>query len=154
MHLAGLCLRLAPALLLAGPATGAVECTVTSMPGLPSAGSSAFGDDISFDATAHVACLLDGDPTSLSVCISARTNAVSGSTGFRRGGRFIDYTLKIDGLRIDDAETEIFSGTVPVDGLDLPIRYNVSSRDYAGAAEGNYSASFTWTIFYDPPTCN
>jgi len=154
MRVAGLFLWLAPAALLAQPALGAVECTMMSEPGSPSATSAAFDDDITFEATAHVACALDGDPVAVGVCISARPDAVSGTTGFRRQGRSIDYTLRINGVRVDDGGTEIFSGTVPANGLEMPVRYHVASLDYAGVAEGAYTSSFTWTIHHDPPICD
>lgn len=154
MRVAGLCLSLALTLLPALPAWSATQCTLTSTPGSPSANSSAFGDDLSFDATGLVECELDGEPTSISVCISAHADEISGSSGFQRNGQNINYTLKINGVVVDETGTQIFSGTVPSDGLELPIQYYVSSLDYAGVADGEYTSSFAWTIYYDPATCS
>ena len=100
-----------------------------------------------------VECTLDGDPTDLSVCISVRADEISGSSGFQRNDQSINYTLKINGVNVDETDTQIFSGTVPSDGLELPIQYYVPSTDYAGVAGGEYTSSFTWTIYYDPATC-
>ena len=154
MRLAGLCLGLAATILPGVAAGAAVECTLTSTPGSPSASAGGFGDDLSFAATGRAECLQDGAPTSATVCVAARRDTVSGSSGFRRSGRTIDYTLTINSVAVGDADTQVFAGSIPSAGVDLAIEYDVSAADYAGVAGGSYSASFTWTIYVDPGVCN
>lgn len=151
MRLAGLCLALAAGSL---PAHAAWQCTLTATPASPSASAGSFGDDLSFAATGRAECLEDGVPTSATVCIAARRDAVSGSSGFRRSGRTIDYTLTINNVVVGGADTEVFSGSIPSAGVDLAIEYDVAAADYAGVPGGGYGASLTWTIYVDPGTCN
>jgi hypothetical protein len=126
---------------------------LTATPGSPSVSTGAFGDDLSFTATGTVACELDDVATSTTACIAARRDTVSGSSAFQMSGQTVDYSLTINGVSVGDADTQVFSGSVPAAGTDLAINYGVSAGDYAGVAEGAYGASFTWTIYTDPSTC-
>jgi hypothetical protein len=153
MRLATLCLGLA-AVLPSASSEAALQCSFSTTPGSPSANTEAFGDNVQFDATGRAECVLDDAPTSATVCISARRDIVSGSSGFRRSGATIGYTLKINNVTVGETDTEVYSGSVPSAGLDLPVAFDVTSANYAGRAEGAYGASFTWTIYVDPGVCD
>jgi hypothetical protein len=155
MRFAKLCLGLlAAAVVPPASSEAALQCSFSTTPASPSADTEAFGNNVQFGATGRVECLLDDAPTGADVCISARRDIVAGSSAFRRSGATIGYTLRVNDVTVGEADAEVYSGSVPPAGVELPVTYEVASADYAGQREGAYEASFDWTVYFDPGVCD